>query len=101
MPTYEYSCDHCGNHFERFQSMSEDRLKRCPKCRHKITRLLGTGAGIIFKGTGFYETDYRRKSQPEPASASSGETKPEGSGTEKASAKGNEAGKKTAEAVKD
>ena len=62
MPTYEYQCDHCGHQFERFQSMNDAPLKRCPKCRHKVRRLLGTGAGIIFKGSGFYETDYRSDS---------------------------------------
>jgi len=59
MPTYEYECDKCGHAFERFQSMTEERVKRCPKCRGKVRRLLGTGAGIIFKGSGFYATDYR------------------------------------------
>jgi putative FmdB family regulatory protein len=59
MPTYEYECTHCNHLFERFQNMSAEPLKRCPKCRHKIKRLVGTGAGIIFKGSGFYETDYR------------------------------------------
>ncbi len=59
MPTYEYECDKCGHLFERFQSMTEERIKRCPECRGKVRRLLGTGAGIIFKGSGFYATDYR------------------------------------------
>lgn len=62
MPTYEYECLHCGHHFERFQNITEEPLRHCPKCRHKVKRLLGTGAGIIFKGSGFYETDYKRKS---------------------------------------
>ena len=61
MPTYEYECESCGHCFERFQRMSEPPIKRCPKCRKKVRRLLGTGAGVIFKGSGFYETDYRRK----------------------------------------
>ncbi len=61
MPTYEYECTKCGIQFERFQSMKDEPLKRCPECRCKVRRLLGTGAGIIFKGSGFYQTDYRSK----------------------------------------
>jgi len=59
MPTYEYECGHCGKSFEKFQSISAPPLKRCPKCGHKVKRLLGRGAGLIFKGSGFYTTDYR------------------------------------------
>ena len=59
MPTYEYECLKCGHQFEKFQNMTEEPVKRCPECRCKVRRLLGTGAGIIFKGSGFYETDYR------------------------------------------
>lgn len=59
MPTYDYECQKCGHLFEVFQSMTADRLKTCPECKGKVKRLLGTGAGIIFKGSGFYETDYR------------------------------------------
>lgn len=63
MPTYDYECDACGHAFEAFQSMSEKPLKKCPACaKRKLQRLVGTGAGIIFKGSGFYETDYKRKS---------------------------------------
>jgi putative FmdB family regulatory protein len=62
MPTYEYECDHCNHCFERFQSMNDEPVKRCPKCRHNVRRLVGTGAGIIFKGSGFYQTDYRSDS---------------------------------------
>jgi len=60
MPTYEYECQKCSHCFEMFQSMTDERVKRCPKCRGKVVRLIGTGSGIIFKGSGFYETDYRR-----------------------------------------
>ena len=59
MPTYEYECTKCGSRFERFQGIKAEPLKRCPKCRYKVKRLLGSGAGIIFKGSGFYQTDYR------------------------------------------
>lgn len=68
MPTYEYKCDKCGHGFERFQSMTDDPVKRCPKCRCKVRRVFGVGAGIIFKGSGFYETDYRSTSYKEGAS---------------------------------
>ena len=59
MPTYEYECSKCENLFEVFQSMTDERIKKCPECGGKVSRLFGTGAGIIFKGSGFYETDYR------------------------------------------
>ena len=58
MPTYEYECPKCGV-FDHFQSIKAEPLQRCPTCRRKIRRLLGSGAGIIFKGSGFYQTDYR------------------------------------------
>jgi len=60
MPTYEYECTACGATFERFQSITENPIRKCPKCgRMKARRLLGAGAGIIFRGSGFYQTDYR------------------------------------------
>jgi len=66
MPTYDYRCDACGQAFEAFQRMSEDPLVECPSCGEpKLRRLIGAGAGIIFKGSGFYETDYKR-SRKEP-----------------------------------
>ncbi len=62
MPTYEYECESCGHGFEHFQSMVEKKLKKCPKCKKlKLNRLIGSGSGIIFKGSGFYETDYKKK----------------------------------------
>jgi putative FmdB family regulatory protein len=62
MPTYEYLCESCGHRFEVFHSASE-RLVQCRKCKkRKLVRLVGGGAGIIFKGSGFYETDYKKKS---------------------------------------
>ncbi len=69
MPTYEYECTSakCGHAFERFQSIADKPLQRCPLCRCKVKRLIGTGAGIIFKGSGFYETDYKRGSSYEAA----------------------------------
>lgn len=65
MPTYEYECQKCGYRFEQFQSITEEPLKRCPICRCKVKRLLGMGAGVIFKGNGFYQTDYRSQSYRE------------------------------------
>jgi putative FmdB family regulatory protein len=67
MPTYEYQCKKCGYTFEEFQSMTDPPLKRCPRCKGKLQRLLGAGAGIIFKGSGFHETDYRSRSYREQA----------------------------------
>jgi len=60
MPTYEYQCESCGHHFEKRQSMSDEPLKTCPKCGQPVRRLIGAGAGLIFKGSGFHATDYRR-----------------------------------------
>jgi len=87
MPTYEYHCEKCGQNFDAFQSMRDQPYKDCPKelCRlpqwghGKVKRLLGTGAGLIFKGSGFYITDYRSDSYKEaakkekPAASSAGE----------------------------
>lgn len=62
MPTYEYECESCGNTFEKFQSMLDKPLSKCPKCKKPPRRLIGNGSGIIFKGSGFYATDYRKDS---------------------------------------
>ena len=62
MPTYEYLCENCGHEFERFQSITAAVLRKCPRCNKRtLKRLVGSGAGVIFKGSGFYETDYKRK----------------------------------------
>ncbi len=66
MPTYEYECQRCKNHFEIFQSITKKPLKTCPKCKGKLKRLIGAGAGIIFKGSGFYATDYRKGKNLDP-----------------------------------
>ncbi|SVB63784.1 uncharacterized protein METZ01_LOCUS216638, partial [marine metagenome] len=58
MPTYDYKCTQCGHDFEMFQSMSESHIKKCPKCDGTVRRLVGGGSGLIFKGSGFYLTDY-------------------------------------------
>lgn len=103
MPTYDYVCDACQHEFEEFQYMSEEPLKKCPKCgKKKLRRLIGTGAAILFKGSGFYQTDYRSESyksaaKSDTSSASDSASKSEGGGksasngksgsTEKASSK--------------
>jgi putative FmdB family regulatory protein len=78
MPTYDYVCDGCGHAFELFQSMSDATKKTCPKCKKKkLRRLIGAGGAIVFKGTGFYKTDYRSESYKKGAAADTG-GKPEG-----------------------
>ena len=63
MPTYQYECQACGHDFEEQQTMSDPKLTECPKCgKKKLVRLIGSGSGMIFKGSGFYETDYKKKS---------------------------------------
>ena len=63
MPTYDYICESCGGKFERFQSIIAKSLRKCPKCgKRKLKRLIGAGAGVIFKGSGFYQTDCRSES---------------------------------------
>ncbi len=84
MPTYEYECSKCGYKFEQFQQITEDPLEICPKCKSRLERLIGPGGGFIFKGAGFYATDYRKpspKEKKEPsaeASEAKSETKAEG-----------------------
>ena len=77
MPTYEYHCDACENEFEEFQSMSDAPLTKCPKCgKKKLRRLFGTGAAVLFKGSGFYETDYRSESYKNAAKKDKEAAKP-------------------------
>ena len=59
MPTYDYECDDCGITFEEFQSIKAELIKKCPECGGSVRRLISAGAGVIFKGSGFYATDYR------------------------------------------
>jgi putative FmdB family regulatory protein len=76
MPTYDYVCDACDHKFEEFQSIKADPLKKCPACgKLKLNRLIGTGSAVIFKGSGFYQTDYRSDSYTQGAKSESG-TKP-------------------------
>lgn len=76
MPNYDYQCEKCGHRFEVFQSMKDAKLEDCPQddCDGKVKRLLGTGAGLIFKGGGFYQTDYRSASYQAGAKADGGST---------------------------
>ena len=73
MPTYDYVCDGCGHAFELFQSMTDAVKKTCPECKKKkLRRLIGAGGAIMFKGTGFYKTDYRSESYKKGAAADTG-----------------------------
>jgi putative FmdB family regulatory protein len=75
MPTYDYVCEACGHEFEHFQSMSDPRLGKCPKCgKKKLVRKVGAGGGVIFKGSGFYETDYKRAAPTGSKSSSTAES---------------------------
>lgn len=93
MPTYEYRCDACGHEFEEWQSITAAPLKKCPACKkNKVKRLLGTGGAIIFKGSGFYTTDYRSDSYKKAQSAdkpseSKSESKSDSSSSSESSAK--------------
>jgi putative FmdB family regulatory protein len=70
MPTYEYQCDACEHNFDDFQSINDPPLKKCPECgKSKLRRVFGTGAAILFKGSGFYQTDYRSDSYKAAAKA--------------------------------
>ena len=69
MPTYDYECFKCEHRFEKFQSILEKPITKCPKCGGKTRRLIGTGAGILFKGSGFYQTDYRSEGYKKKAEA--------------------------------
>jgi putative FmdB family regulatory protein len=73
MPTYDYVCDACQHQFEAFQSIKEEPKRKCPECgRQKLRRLIGPGAAIVFKGSGFYKTDYRSDSYKKAAAADKG-----------------------------
>lgn len=83
MPTYEYECGKCGGTFERFQPITAKPLKKCPVCGGKVKRKIGAGAGVIFKGSGFYETDYKRSKSVSRNSSKKKDTSKKDSGSEK------------------
>ncbi|NLE40060.1 MAG: zinc ribbon domain-containing protein [Pirellulaceae bacterium] len=90
MPTYDYVCDECGHSFEVFHSITETPRKKCPECgKLKLRRLIGPGAAVIFKGSGFYQTDYRSSSYKKGAEAAKEIT------SQKSDAKAKEPAKKT------
>ena len=105
MPTYDYICQACEHEFEEFQSMSAKPLRKCPKCgKPKLKRLIGTGAGVIFKGSGFWQTDYRSEGYKKAAEADSkagsesSETKSDAKSESKSEAKSDSGAKTEAKA---
>ena len=96
MPTYDYECDACGHEFELFQSISDSVVRKCPECgKLKLRRLFGTGAAVVFKGSGFYQTDYRSDSYKKAAekdkkSVDTTSTKSTGDGAKSSDAKKSE-----------
>jgi putative FmdB family regulatory protein len=90
MPTYEYLCDACEHQFEEYQSILAEPLRKCPECgRKKLRRMIGPGAAIIFKGSGFYQTDYRSESYKKAASADKLSDKPVDKPADSSSSNGN------------
>ena len=83
MPTYEYKCQECGHVFDAFQSMTDAPLTECVECGGSVKRLIGAGAGIIFKGSGFYCTDYKNSG----STSNGSETKPDANASDKKEAK--------------
>jgi putative FmdB family regulatory protein len=96
MPTYDYVCDGCGHAYELFQSMTDGVKRTCPKCgKKKLRRLIGSGGAIVFKGSGFYKTDYRSESYKKGAAADSagssgGKTEGKSEGKSEGGSKGSE-----------
>ena len=91
MPTYDYRCNACGKSFEIFHSMTQAAKRKCPECgKLKLERLIGAGSGVIFKGSGFYETDYR----PESYNKDKAADKPQPSSSKKSESKSKDAPKK-------
>ena len=84
MPTYEYACSQCGHKFEEFKSILSEPARECPQCAGRVERVINGGIGLIFKGSGFYLTDYKKKANTSDAAADGGEAaKPEKSGAKK------------------
>ena len=97
MPTYEYACDKCGHQFEEFQSITAKPLRKCPECGQRaLQRLIGTGGGVIFKGSGFYQTDYRSDSYKKAAKAETDAAKSSSSDSSSKSTAKSDSGSKAA-----
>jgi putative FmdB family regulatory protein len=93
MPTYEYRCPKCGHQFEVFQKITDRPVSKCPECGARAKRLISGGVGLVFRGSGFYVTDYKRKAGGETKASSGGESGGnEKTGTEKAGKKGDDTG---------
>ena len=98
MPTYDYVCDACGHEFEEFQSITDPVLRKCPECKKlKLRRLFGTGAAVVFKGSGFYQTDYRSESYKSGAE----KDKPKTEKTEKSDKSESKSTEKSSDTKKD
>lgn len=101
MPTYDYECDACGHEFELFQGINDAVKKKCPECKKsKLRRLFGTGGAIVFKGSGFYETDYRSESYKKgekAAKESKSKSESKGSDAKKSDSKKTESKKKSSD----
>ena len=94
MPTYDYECDACGHSMELFQGINDPVQKKCPECgKNKLRRLFGSGAAIVFKGSGFYQTDYRSESYKKAAAADKTPSESKSSGGSDTKAKGESSGK--------
>ncbi|TWU47778.1 FmdB family zinc ribbon protein [Rubripirellula reticaptiva] len=102
MPTYDYECDACGHAMEVFQGINDPVMKKCPECKKlKLKRLFGTGAAIVFKGSGFYQTDYRSEGYKKAAAADSkSETKSDSKSESKSDSKSKSADKPAAKPKK-
>ena len=96
MPTYDYVCDGCSHAFELFQSMTDATKKTCPKCKKKkLRRLIGAGGAIVFKGSGFYQTDYRSETYQKGAAADASSKPSEGKSSGEKSGGGKSGGEKS------
>ena len=101
MPTYDYECDACGHEFELFQSISDAVKRKCPECgKLKLRRLFGTGAAVVFKGSGFYQTDYRSDSYRKAAEKETRSRKESSDGDSKASSDSKDSKSKSTESKK-
>lgn len=96
MPTYDYHCDACEHEFELFQSIKADPEKKCPECgKNKLRRLIGPGAALVFKGSGFYKTDYRSESYKKAAAADKSSSSSSSSTASSSSSSSSSTGKST------